>query len=184
MPAPKLVRLPSAAQRWLRLILALTVSVAIGLAPLLGLLPTDLQPRIIPITSALMGLVAVGVQWYSQDALSNRARRLAFKRTLIIAVAVLTGFYIVSTPVVKPFVYGEPSDLRTDYILVAFCQPNKPPCGGMSKEECLQVLTSNRVRIATFYGSQNLEVAQLALVLPYLVFMTSFAVAVGLVVQN
>src|SRR5437016_3481091 len=81
---------PPLARRWIRYLLGFGVSVAIGLAPYLGkvhvplfsplldLIPESLQTTILPLSSALMGIVAVGVQWYGGERLTEQWLRRAF----------------------------------------------------------------------------------------------------------
>jgi len=87
MPQEGSQQAPAAVRKWVTYVVAFSVSVAIGLAPLLGklrvplfspmldMIPTYFQDSLITLTSALMGLVAVVVQWFSETGLSQTARR-------------------------------------------------------------------------------------------------------------
>lgn len=78
-------RPPTALTRvWVRSLIGFSVGVAVGLAPYLGvtgvplftplleLIPSTARHTTIPLSAALMGLVAMWVQWYGADKLSDR----------------------------------------------------------------------------------------------------------------
>ena len=55
-----------------------------------------------PLTSALMGLAAVLVQWYSGESLDRNSRRKLLLRSVLIAAVGALSFYTLTTFVVKP----------------------------------------------------------------------------------
>jgi len=86
-------RLPSPPRRtrgWKRYLLSFGVSVGVGLAPYLGnvrvplfsplldLIPATLQNTILPLSTALMGVVALSVQWYGGERVTRKRLRRAF----------------------------------------------------------------------------------------------------------
>src|ERR1700749_4631878 len=93
--SPAIPRGPAAL--WVRLLLGFGVAVGVGLAPLLGktglpgfftllsMLPAILRTTAIPLSSFIMGILAVGVQFYGRHATpSVIGLRRAFRVTIIL----------------------------------------------------------------------------------------------------
>jgi hypothetical protein len=179
---------PPAVRRWVTYLLAFGVSVGVGLAPLLGtqkvplfsplldLVPDSLRDKLVPFASALMGLLAVVVQWFSEEELDRSARRKAFKWSVAIAFAGAVAFYSVSIFVVRHV------DGAT--VLIGFYPP-KERCIGMSAAQCIHSETTvNQDRITSYWGDGNVGLAELALSYSYLIFTLGFASAVGVVIHQ
>jgi hypothetical protein len=177
--------------------LALGVSVCIGLAPLLGsvkvplfsslldLIPDFLQHRLIPITSAFMGLAAAAVQWNAEEKLSRARRRKVFRATLWSASCAALVFYVISTFAVKNVDFGGKDSRESGSFLVGFFRPLKPPCAeGISDAECIKRLGFDQDSIRSFWGDTSINVAELVLSGSYLSFMLSFATLVGVVIHK
>ncbi|MGB7200742.1 MAG: hypothetical protein WBD16_00590 [Pyrinomonadaceae bacterium] len=176
----------------IRYILGFTVSVAVGLAPFLGkfripgfdalltLIPDNLQATLLPLSAALMGMVAVIIQWYGYENKSRRWLRQWFTRTLIIAgLSFLMLFVIHTLVVVKIQILGGKTSAT---FLVGFSRPNMSPCSAeFSDSECIKFLTLNPAKIESFWGSNQIRIATICLFLPYLIFTSSFGLLIGLV---
>jgi hypothetical protein len=129
-------------------------------SPLLDLIPTYLQDSFIPVASALMGLVAVCVQWFSEEGLSVAGRRILFWCSLAVAFAAALLFYTVSTFVVETVDFGGQSHRETASFLIGFTRPTNEPCGPkVSDANCIKVLSFDRSRIADFWGDRNIRLA-------------------------
>lgn len=186
MPEP-----PPITQQWIRYLLGFTVSVAIGLAPflgkvdvplfdsLLGLIPTNLQETVLPLSAALMGIIAVSVQWYASERINRAWLGKWFSRTLMSTFVSFLVLSVVHTfVVVRVHIRGGEEVIST---LVGFARPVKPPCSEkLSDSECLEYVTLDPAAIESFWGSGQIRLATLALILPYLIFMGSFGLLVGL----
>src|SRR5215469_3210132 len=95
--ATQKAKLPRLASDWVRYLLGFSVSIAVGLAPYLGLvgvplftpllslIPQSLQSIAIPISIASMGIIAVLVQWRKRDP----SRPLEFRLALTLALTTL-----------------------------------------------------------------------------------------------
>lgn len=182
---------PPTAGLFVRYVLGLGVSVGVGLAPYLGrinvplfeplltIVPLSEQGFLIPLSTALMGLVAVGVQWYGGER--PEWLRKWFGATLVIALLAL-GFlvYVHNNVVVSVQYLGT----KSTSFLVGFSRPNKPPCPeGISDAECIRdYLTFNPAKIESFWGDKEVRNARLTLTLSYLVCMGSFSTLVGFIV--
>jgi len=58
---------------------------------------------------------------------------------------------------------------------------SKPPCLGLSRSECVTTkLTLNEIKISSYFGDLQVNLTKLALVVTYVVFMTTFGAVVGL----
>jgi len=85
---------PAITTRWTRLVLGFGVSVAIGLAPYLGLvkvplfapllslIPVSIQNVALPLSAASMGVVAVFIQWYGFQRYSKHWLNTSFRRVM------------------------------------------------------------------------------------------------------
>lgn len=195
MTQPRLAAVPKPptplAAKLVRYILGFSVSVAIGLAPylgklrvplfapLLGLLPASIQDTAIPVSSALMGVLAVFVQWYAGERLGRAVLRKWFIRTLLTGLAALFLLVVLNTLVVVsvPFLGGE----ETASFVVGFSRPVRAPCAAeVSDAECIKYLSFNPSQVESFWGDRQVRLSRLALILNYVVFMSSFGLLVGL----
>lgn len=191
--APPNIALPTRIARlFVKYVLGFGVGVAVGLsvylgkldiplfAPLLHMIPDSLQPVLIPLSSALMGTIAVVTQFYSQERLSRkRLTPLFIKLAVAFVVAILAFMTVQSVVAVRiPTVEG-----ASETFLVGFTRPLVAPCpAGISDEECIKRLTFNTGNISSFWGKGRMVVAQLALQLTYLATTCIFAGLVALVV--
>jgi hypothetical protein len=180
---------PSLSKQLVRYILGFGVSVGIGLAPYLGkvdiplfdsllkLIPTSLHNTILPLSAALMGLVAVVIQWYGGEHLTEKWLSKAFYKTLKLTIASFIILFIVHVFVVVKVPY----DGGSETFLVGFVRPIKPPCGlEISDVECIGRITLEDAAVQSFWGSFQIRIATLSLLIPYLGFTGSFGLLVGL----
>lgn len=186
LPAP-----PPLARKLWRSILAFGVSFVVGLAPYLGrvrvpgftpllsLMPGSIQDTAIPISAAVMGSVAVAIQWTGFEKLSQVWLNKWFKRTLLLflfgAIAITVLHILVVTRV--QFLGGKDSES----FIVGFVRPNKEPCPEtISDAECIKYLTFDPSRIESHWGDRQVRLAKISLVLTYVALTSSFGVLVGL----
>ncbi len=184
------------ARRWVRYLLGFGVGVGVGLAPYLGrvnvpgfsalltMLPDSLRDTALPLSAAVMGLVAVCVQWYGEERLSRAWLRRAFAIAAAAFVAALVAFAVVQSYVVVPVHVG--AENFTASFLVGFDTPDRPPCpragaDAVGDAECIKRLTLDDARVAAFWGDRSVRVARLALLGSYLAATGAFAALVGLV---
>jgi hypothetical protein len=181
--------LPPIASKWVRYLLGFSVSAAVGLAPYLGrvhvplftpmltMIPLSLQDTAIPTASACMGLVAVLVQW----GRSRRPKDWEIGTALVASLFSLLIFVGLEMTTVAhidvPAVNGKVS------FAVGLSTPNKPPCIGLGRDECIaKKLNLDESYIDSFFGDTQTSLAKLWLVLSYVGFMTCFGLVVGLLV--
>jgi hypothetical protein len=186
-------KLPPFATEWVRYLLGFSVSVAAGLAPYLGrvhvplftpllsLIPLFIQDIAIPLSSAAMGIVAVYVQWYGSTRVPREWASRTFFRTLGASVVLLLALTVVEMLAVERIYL--PAAEQTVSLVVGFGYPNRPPCEALSRAQCIESrLGLNPSGIETYFGGMQVKGAQVLLVLTYTLFMSAFAVMVGLLV--
>lgn len=177
-------------REFVRLMLGFGVSVAVALAPLLGkiklplftpllnLYPESIREPVIIIGSACIGIVAVIVEWNGRTKHDDAWIRKQFRRSVFAAFLCLSflivawNFCVIEIPLL-----GD----HSLYLVVGFTEPQKPPCDGLSKSECVaRKLTVNPAAIDSYWGDNQINIAKLSLELPYWVFLSSFGVMIGL----
>ena len=173
---------PFAVRRW-RYLIGFIGSVVLGVAshlPLRDLVPQDAQIAI-PFSAALMGVVAVCIEFFGFQELSSRWLRRWFKRDLVLVLVGFTLFTLVYTRTVQRVdTRGGKASSR---ILVGFTRPDKFPCTrDVSDAECIGNLTLDPSKISSFWGDQRIRFAEFALVMSYALFTSGFGLLVGLVV--
>ena len=181
------------ARKFVNYIVGFGVGVGVGLAPYLGLLeillfkplltliPETIQYTIIPLSAALMGTVAVVIQWYAREHLSLSGLRSYFKRTLSLLIITFATLVVIHTLVVVsvPILGGKDSVS----FIVGFARPTTPPCpADVSDAECIKRLTLNPSIIASFWGDRQVRIATLLLIFLYLFFTGSFGTLIGLII--
>lgn len=188
IPAP-----PGVGSRLVRYILGFGVGVGVGLAPYLGayqvplfrpmlaLIPNSLREPLLPLSAALMGILAVAIQWYQGESVSRAKLRRLFTRTLIMAASALLVLFVVHRfVVIRVPTFGG----KSVTILKGFVRPVKYPCEdpNLSELECLDLVTLSEERINTFYGDTQMQAAAISLSLLYLLFTASFGMMIGLII--
>lgn len=177
-------------KEWVYYVLGFGVAVGIGLAvwlgrvgvplfsPLLDIIPNELRPTLIPLSSALMGIVAVAIQYYAGR--KGRTDRI-FAWVLGVTVAAFIGLVVVRTKLVTA-IDTTPGERAT--FLVCTPVPQKPPCVGVGKKECIERIGFDPAKIQSFFGDSCLENAELGVQAAYLTFMAAFGSLVGIVVAQ
>lgn len=179
-------------RKLVRYVLGFGVGIAVGLAPYLGLLdmplfkpllsliPDSVRDQVIPLSAALMGAVAVVVQWYAGERLTRKWLRKLFARTLgaavlsFILLTIIHGLVVVTLPIGK---HGSES------FIVGFTRPERHPCTAeISDAECVKLVTFDPAEIASFWGDRQVQLARLSLVFSYLLFTGSFGTLIGLII--
>ena len=176
-----------------RYIVGFGVGVGIGLAPYLGvynipffkpmlsLIPDSIRDTIIPLSAALMGMLAVVVQWYGGERVKREWLRKWFFRTLATAFVAFVFLTIVHSLVVVAIPIEDDDKLT---FLVGFSRPASCSCpANASNQECIKTyIGSAPDKISSCWGDQQIQLATLSLMFLYLIFTSSFGWMVGLIV--
>jgi hypothetical protein len=192
MGTPKIVPPTPRARQFVNYVLGFGVGVAVGLsvylgkldlplfAPLLDLIPASLQNALIPLSSALMGILAVAVQFYGYRQWSNKELALYFRRLFAAAVAAVILLLVVHT---FTTVTIETTPGSSVSFVVGFTRPQRAPCPAeISDADCIGRLSFELSRISSFWGDRRIKMAGLALELSYLAATGVFGALVGLIV--
>ena len=184
------------ARQYVRYVLGFTVGVAVGLAPFLGVLdvplfapllsmfPHKLRPTAVPLSSFLMGVVAVGVQFAAGETVSRRWLRRTFARTFV---AILAGV-VVLTVLYAAVVRTVPTERATGdgkvYVplVVGLSRPLPAPADclcepTLSDARCIEVIGFDHVEAC--WGRQ-VKRAESSLTLAYLFLTGAFGALIGL----
>jgi hypothetical protein len=205
---------PPSLRRHLGYILGFTVSTGVGLAPYLGkvnvplfdpllnLIPNSLQNTLLPLSAALMGLVAVVVQWFAQERLAGTWLRRTFLAVLVSSLLTFAALVVVHTFVVVSVQIEGGKDRAT--FLVGFSRPDDLPCTvvepapqalttsppgpqygrirRLSDADCIRKLSFDEAQVIGFWGDRAVRIARLSLFASYLCFTSCIGLAVGLLV--
>lgn len=178
---------PALAQRWVRMMLAFGISVAVGLAPLLGYIripgfvallelfprfPFDLAPQLVAVTGLLMGVTALLVQYFQHEQISARKRKTWFIRlALLLALCLFALFALYVFNVEQIGGYN---------VLIGWSAPMCDACAGMARSECLARITLATQDIDRCFGSTAVRLAALLLGALYMLGLTALGALVGL----
>ncbi|HEX8117969.1 MAG TPA: hypothetical protein VF521_11915 [Pyrinomonadaceae bacterium] len=179
-------------RKLVRYIVGFGVGIGVGLAPYLGVLevpgfkslltflPNSMRDTLIPLSAALMGMLAVVIQWYGGERISRKWLRKLFARTLLTAILTFVVLIVVRELVVRDIPIR---DGKTLSVVVGFIRPDSAPCPrGMSDRDCLLRVTLNPAAIDEFWGERQVALARLSLIFPYLLFTGAFGMLVGLII--
>ena len=184
-------------RRYVRYVVGFGVGVAVGMAPFLGVLdvplfapllslfPRSVRIPAIPLSSFLMGLVAVGIQFASGEKVPRRFLRWSFAGTfvaLVVGLVVLLNLYtqnVLTVPNVEG-ADGRTIDVR---LVVGGERPNRPlpTCRCLPEEsdvDCAKGLTFEGLELC--WGRRQVRRAENSLTLAYLFLTGSFGALIGL----
>jgi hypothetical protein len=184
---------PPVARMWVRMVVAFSVSVALGLAPYLGrlrvplfdalltLVPDDLHSIALPVSAALMGLIAVWVQWSADDRPRRTWLRKRFRLNMVLAAVGLLLLVVVETFVVVRIPIRAENRIGV-YLIGVTRLPTSPCPPQMSDVECVSRVTPEEGQLAKVWGDDQLRACRLALLASYFMATASFGLLVGLLV--
>jgi hypothetical protein len=192
VPAPHIQPATPLARKFVRYLVGFGVGVGVGLAPYLGivkvplfrsllsLIPDSIQDTVIPLSAALMGTLAVAIQWYAGESVTRQALRKMFTRTLIVAVTTFVVLTIIHTLVVVTIPRTNDDALS---VIVGFSRPPSEQCPpSVSDAACVKRITIDPAEIESLWGDRQIKIARLSLMFAYFVFTGSFGTLVGLIV--
>ncbi len=167
------------------------VGFAVGLAPYLGtfkvpgfralltLFPVSIRDTMIPLSAALMGIIAVVVQWHGSNKPDLKWLHRNFNRTLIIALLSLVALVIIHALVVARV----DLDGGNESVLFVVGFVRSPSCGcssQLSDADCIKNISLDSAAIASCWGDKMIKLNQILLTLLYLTVTGSFVWLVGL----
>lgn len=186
--------LPSSAARYLRYVLAFGVTLAVGLAPLLGklnvpgftallsLYPVGLAEGLVPFAAFVMAMPAIAVQFFAADSFDRSSLRRLFSTYWILLLVVVALCFLAYWKYVVRVPYADGAG--TAAYLVCGEQKSTSPCVGEVLEACIpnKVGLDPKEVANQLCAPQNLKNAELILSSAYLILMLFFGGLIGLLV--
>lgn len=193
-PAPELPAPPAATRRWLGALVALAVTVPIGMAPLLGtwdvpgfkalltLYPSTLRETALPLASLAMALVAISVQFFSRDTFSGRRLQRWFIALFAgLFVTLLLLAYVHSQNVVR--VYIGDGSMSESYVVG---RTRKSDCSCPISEgdaKCITRIGLDPQYLSNCWDERETRMTSFYLTLLYVLMMSGTGALVGLLVM-
>jgi hypothetical protein len=186
-------KVPPSVRKWISLVIGLSVGVALGLGPFLGkvavpgfvpllqLFPDGLRTTALILSSFLMGLVAVGVHYYADVSIrKGKLDRLFLAFMVACALSFFSLFFVYqscTTVVDSPGAHAQ-------FTFITGFGERLPSCASacdptLSPADCIVKLGFNPAIIATCFGSSAIGHATTAMLLAYLLVMSTFGGIIG-----
>jgi len=194
---PRLPKTTSTTSRYRNYLLSFGVSLAVGLAPLLGkvhvpgftaildVFPLNLSSTLIPFVAFLMSLPAVAVQFFAKDAIARERLDHWFILNFTFIVPLVIALYIVYTLTVTQI------NFEGDKGVVAYvtgstmlttcpCATHRPP---LAIASCIgNAITFNPAQVSDCYPPAEINSRKAILSTLYMMLMLSFGTLIGLLV--
>jgi hypothetical protein len=186
---------PTITNTWIRLLLSVSVSVAVGLAPYLGkvavplftpllaLFPRSIADVSIIFSTTTMGLVAAYVQFHGSDAalpVDIEGKFASAIKLCICLLALLATFYFVTVTTVQYQYHG---GTASESFVTGFTGSRDSRCSQISSAQCIVDVTHfDETAIDSAFWEQQIRLAKALLVILYVGFMSAFAYVAGLIV--
>lgn len=186
---------PPLARTYVRYMLAFGISVAVGLAPLLGrmrvpgftaifdLMPVNVRDTLFPFAAFAMALPALAVQFHGETVFAKRRMARWFATVAAAAVVFLALLYVLFITVVAEVPYRGGSAVARYIVgetMTADC-----PCraGNVPIAPCIsRFLTFDPVMVESCYPPSQIAWRKIALAGSYVGLMLCFGTAIGLLV--
>lgn len=183
------------ANRFVRYVIGFSVGIVIGLLPFLGLInvpgfnallslfpsaPIDMRTTIIPLSSFLMGVVAVVLQFNALETLTDKKLRGYFRNTLWIMGLAFVALLVLHTLTVEKKVLD--GGRNSVSILLGFSRPPPPECECekvISNSQCLDQISLDPSEIRSCWGDRQINFTNLALSGTYLALTGGFGALIG-----
>jgi len=149
-----------------------------GFAPLIAIFPQEHQSILLPVSSILIGLVALSVQFYAEEKIARKSIRKGFKVILQVVVAAIIALLALYLSYVKRV----PNSLTglDEIVVVGWSRLSTCQCPStVEDEDCIAGLTFD---LGSCWSRTSITGVKLSLFLSYLTAVEGFAVLAGLLV--
>lgn len=149
-----------------------------GFEPLIAIFPQEHQNLLLPISSILIGFVAISVQFYAGERIARRSVRKGFGMILLIVVTAtiaLLALYVAYVVKIPNNLTGQDEVVVIGWSRLSTCEC--PPT--VEDKDCIAGLTFD---IGSCWSSSSINGVKLSLFLSYLIAVEGFAVLAGLLV--
>ena len=194
MSSKKLPILPSHAGKWLRYVVAFSVTLGVGLAPLLGrvrvpgftpiieLFPVNVQTAAVPFAAFLMAIPAVLVQYFAGERVRFFRPRVVLALSAVLFALVLSLFSLYDDYVIQVQPNGGADTLS--YIVGSRMDPN---CVCAKKHlpirQCIgPQISADPLEIDSCYDEAELRARKKYLSLTWILLTATFGILIGLLV--
>lgn len=191
------IRLTKTTRVYRDYLLSFGVTLAVGLAPLLGkvhvpgftaildVFPKNLSQTLIPFVAFIMALPAVAVQFFEEDVIARTRLNHWFASVFALIATLVIGLYIVYALTVTQVnyegehgvaVYVTGSRMKGD----CPCATHKPP---LPITSCIGgPITTNPAQVDSCYEAAEINLRKAILSMMYMLLMLSFGTLIGLLV--
>jgi hypothetical protein len=189
----RLPRVPRATRAWIRVLIGLGISTPIALLPLIGksdiapfdtllaLIPDSIQGTVIPLSCAVMSIMAASVEFRVLDHVSRQDLLISARRGLALLSFLLILFLCAYSLLVTNVTILNGS--QSVAIITGLGSTNAPPCTGMGVEECLNYITLKEAKVSSYFGDGRIRVSKIILETLYISFFGAFGNVAGILVQ-
>lgn len=195
MEASKLVPLPPIGLRFVQYALAYTVTLGVGLAPILGrqyiplfspiaeVFPVNLQNGLVPFATFMMALPVIAAHFFSRDRVPRKRLNLLFLivSPFVLCLPLLLYFFYSLYVIQVDFEGGRGS---AAYVIGTQMRP-ACPCAKVEVDigTCIgNIISANPAEVTACYDRAETNPRRATLAIIYLLLMLSFAALVALLV--
>lgn len=149
-------------------------------SPLLDAIPEELRELLLPLSSFLMGLVALAVQFYAGERIVRSRLRRRFTAgllLLLVGLVALLGFTLALVKEVPLPVVLEDGRPAVMVFIAGLWRKADCQCGSVSLESCMEGLAYD---VSGCWSGASIVLAKLSLALSYLALIGGFGALVGL----
>jgi hypothetical protein len=200
---PNVAEPPRVLHPFARRILDFGVWFAVGLAPFLGnykvpgftavieMYPVTLQRWLIPLSGLFMGMIAVTIDFATEQRIAKATLKRWFIRTVatfLISLIVLMAMYVLMVTTIQQRVRLPDGESTSVTHAIVTGRPTVPEhaskncqcAAGDEAEQCITAMSLEPIKVKACFGGVAIAFSTFGLALVYLVLTGSFAAAVGL----
>lgn len=145
--------------------------------PLISIFPEEQRSLLIPVSSLLIGLVALAIQFYAGEAISRRSIRKGFPLILLIVLISIVSLLTLYVSYVVRLQVNVDEEVVVQRFVIGWYRLPTCKCG--SDLDC--IIGASQA-IEKCWSERSITQVKLALFLSYLIAIEGFAVLVGLLV--
>jgi hypothetical protein len=161
-------------REWVRYLIGFSVGITVGMAPLLGsvnvpgfrpllgLIPDSMRYSLIPLSSFLMAILSVVVQWFGGERVTHLWLSKWFRTSVLITLGALAAFIVIETFLVVQVPYS--GGAQTATFVIGFTRQLPPQCNcqrELSDAQCIADISLQDSEIERCWGDRSVRAARL-----------------------